>query len=155
MDTGGLACRPAERTTPYRNVPSGPKPLPPAIEDAIDRFEQFERAYALAAITTLELELASRLRLGAVQCVWMDWSLGRWYPRGNISPRLQNLTSLVATNGRRFVLDNAILEPIGRAPRAVLIFRGPPHQLFQQHTLRIIGRIAERLAPTMYRLMPR
>lgn len=115
---------------------------------------QLERACSLDALATFEIQLASALEIGEVLGVWIDWARRRtWCPRGVVSDRLEALVPEAAGSGRRVVLGNALLEPIGPVPaRAVLVLKGPPERLFRQHTLRTIKRVGARLAPTLERL---
>jgi hypothetical protein len=121
----------------------------------VEVIDLFERLEAGGHIVDFERGLADYLGATDVLCVWMDW------PRrvacsasGLVSPRLQELVPEVAGSGRRTVLPNAILEPIGAAPaRGVLVVKGAANQVLQTHVLRLISRIAARIAPSLDRLI--
>jgi hypothetical protein len=127
--------------------------LPPSFAALV---EAFERAVSLKdGVSDLEHGLVEMLELENVMIVWMDW------PRriasslvGRVSPRLQELTPIVAGSGRRVVLGNAVIEPIGPAPaRAVLVMKGAAERVFDRHMLRVLPRVAARIAPTLERLL--
>jgi hypothetical protein len=136
-------------------VPSPPGTRPLLLSARVARIlDELDRGSSLDAFARFEDRLASALELDDVLGVWIDWARGRtWCPRGVVSARLEELVPAAAGSGRRVVLHNAIVEPIGRVPsRMVLVLKGPPERLFRQHTLRTIKRVGARLAPTIERL---
>lgn len=161
MDSGRFECRVATESDWTTSViVSAPEPAPapskwlPANLAAIVR-EVLQATTLHAAVTAFEHELTRALNVTDVLCVWMDWPrrIG-WSVRGRVSARLQELAPEVAGSGRRVILDNAIVEPIGPAPsRAVLVLKGPSDHLFHPQTLRHLPRIATRIAPTLERLL--
>lgn len=118
--------------------------LPSVLEVVVMGFEQT----GWIDETELERGLVESLHLDQVMWVWVDCTHRRaWSPRGPVSFRAQELAITAAAIGQRLVLDDAIVEPLGRAPaRASLVFEGAPDQLFAPHVHRTIRRIAQRLA---------
>jgi len=161
MDSGRFECRTAtESDWTTAVISSAPEPAPaptkwlPADLAAIVR-DVLQATTLHDAMTAFERELTRALNVTDVLCAWMDWPRRIvWSVRGRVSARLQELTPEVAGSGRRIILDNAIVEPIGPAPtRAVLVLKGPSDRLFQPQTLRHLPRIAARIAPTLERLI--
>ena len=150
-------------TSPHVALPPAPRRpvhplratrrLTPALTAIVGRFERATTLHT--ALIPLQYALTIELEVPDVLVVWMDWPRRiAWSCAGRVSPRLQELTPHVAGGGRRAVLENAILEPIGPAPaRAVLILRGKGERLFQPLPLRMLPRIAAGIAPALDRLL--
>jgi hypothetical protein len=131
---------------PARTRPPSARGWLPA--EANDLVRELERGWDLARF---ERGLAEYLGATDVLCARMDWARRTaWSTSGPVSPRLQELVPEVAGSGRRIVLPNAILEPIGIAPAfGALVVKGAADRVLQTHTLRLIARIAARIAPVL------
>lgn len=102
----------------------------------------------------LEREVAQHLGLDRVLYLWIDWAHREvLIPNAAVSPRVAELALEAAGSGKHVVVENAIVQPIGRTPaRAVLVAKGRPERLFQPHALRTLRRLAARLGPSVDRI---
>src|SRR5512138_3654373 len=109
---------------------------------------------SVAAVARFEEGLAVELALTDVLCVWMDWPRRiAWSIAGPLSSRLQEIVPEVAGSGRRVVVANAIIQPIGVAPAGhALIVKGATADVLQPHVVRMLARIAERIGAALDRV---
>jgi hypothetical protein len=152
----GAALAVADRTT--QTIPTQARQpqtrgwLPAEILDLVC---DLETGTSITDLARFERRLADYFDVDHVLCVWMNWPRRvAWSTAGVMSSRLQELIPEVAGSGRRIVLPNAILEPIGVAPSCgALVVKGATNQVLQPHVLRLIARIAARIAPSLERLI--
>ena len=91
-------------------------------------------------------------------CVVFDWPRrAAWTVRGAINNEsVKELVAEVAGSGRRSVVGNALLQPIGPAPaRAVLALRKPPGATFTIAEISMISVLTDGLASSINRLVTR
>ncbi len=140
------------RSTQPRGIPSIRTAwLPDAICDLVHALDRDPTASGLSRFQT---SLAPALGATDVLCVWMDWPRRiAWSIAGPVSARLQHIIPDVCGSGRRTVVANAIIEPVGPAPtRSAILVKGPGEQVLQPSTVRTIARIAARIGPALDRI---
>lgn len=106
-----------------------------------------------AAVTRLERDSRPLLGLTDALCMWLDWPHRVvWSIAGRAAGAVQELVIGVAGSGRRTVLGNALLEPIGPPPaRAVLAIRRGAN--FDDIDFAMISTLSNSIAPAMDRLI--
>jgi hypothetical protein len=107
------------------------------------------------AVSRLERDTRPLLGLTDALCVWLDWPHRVvWSIAGRASAAVQELVIAVAGSGRRTLLGNALIEPIGPPPaRAVLAIRRSPGHEFDAGELTLIATLSNSIAPTLDRLI--
>lgn len=137
-----------------------PRPAPlPSMQDlsAVSRAVAAEVTLG-AAVVRIQREVCRMLRASEALVVVIDWArLELTTLHGavtNDATRL--LLTQVAGSGRRAILGNALLEPIGATPaRTVLAIRRPLGRTFAPPEIAMIGVLAGGFAPVLERLHPR
>jgi hypothetical protein len=140
---------------------SGPNPLPrpriplPSMRDLSRIATNLATAQTLSgAVIQLQRDIRKHLAVADALCVWIDWAHGTaWTVNGQVGEQIQSLVTDVAGSGRRDVVHNTLLQPIGPSPaRAVLALRRPSG-VFASTELVMISTLASGLAPTLDRLI--
>jgi len=109
----------------------------------------------IAGALQLQRDLRRLLQLTDVLCAWIDW------PRrevrtasGQLGRQLADLVTDVAGSGRRELLGNTLIEPVGRSPaRAVLAFRRTSGSTFAPSEIAMLATITTGIAPSLDRLI--
>lgn len=114
------------------------------------------RAVSLAdAVCNLQRDLASVLQLTDARCLWIDWPhRAVWSAVGPVGQRAGELVTEVAASGKRELVDNTLMQPVGTRPaRAVFALRRPVGQTFRPFELAMIATLAFEFAPALDRLI--
>jgi hypothetical protein len=106
---------------------------------------------SVRGVACFEQGLATELGVSDALCVWMDWPRRfAWTIAGPVSPRMQDLVPEALGRGRRVVLANAIVQPVGPAPaRCALVIKGAPAQVLAPMTVRMVERIATQISGSL------
>lgn len=124
-----------------------------ALARAIATEISFERA-----AQRLQQEACRITRASEALCVMFDWPRRIAYTlQGTITnDSVKELVADVAGSGRRSLIGNALLEPLGPAPsRVVLALRKPPGGTFSTQEIAMISTLALGLATSFDRLVTR
>ena len=124
---------------------------------ALARTIAAEQSFDRAAIR-LQHEACRLVRATEALCVVFDWPRrAAWTVQGPIvNESVRELVAQVAGSGRRSILGNALLEPIGPAPsRVVLALRKPTGATFSVQEVAILSTLALGLAASFDRLISR
>jgi len=108
----------------------------------------------ISGATRLQSDLRALLQVTDALCVWIDWAhRSAWSVSGRLGEHLQELVTEVAGSGRRELINNTLIEPVGRSPaRGVLALRRPAGS-FSPTDLAMISTLVGGIAPALDRLI--
>lgn len=131
------------------------EPLP-SMQDLARVATNLARASSLTdAVRGLQRDLAAVLGLTDARCLWIDWPRRAvWSAVGPVGERAGELVTDVAASGKRELVDNTLMQPVGTRPaRAVFALRRGPGRTFQPFELAMISTLAFEFAPALDRLI--
>lgn len=108
-----------------------------------------------AAVLDLQRDICKLLRVNEALCLFIDWPRRTvWSTAGRLGERISELVTDVAGRGKREVLGNTLIQPIGASPaRAVLGLRRPSGSTFDLTEQAMIATLATGIAPSIERLI--
>lgn len=122
-----------------------------ALARAIANENDFDRA-----ARRLQFEACRLAQATEALCVVFDWPRRiAWTVQGVIgNEQVRELVAAVAGSGRRSILGNALLQPIGPTPsRAVLALRKPIGATYSVSEVAMVSALATGIAPSIDRLI--
>lgn len=107
------------------------------------------------AVIQLQRDICKLLHVTDALCLFIDWPRRSvWSTTGQLGERVSALVTDVAGSGKREIMGNAIMQPVGAVPaRIVLGLRRPSGASFEPTELAMISTLAQGIAPALDRLI--